>query len=77
MDARFTVLYCTVHIEKMDNGGAGEPAIVFYQYLKRIAALLHIIAACRQGDWMSYLATLDNQIKYFFAAVELPPNTHT
>ena len=61
----------------MDNEGAGELAIFFNQYLKQVEALLMIIAACRQGDWMSYLATLDNQIKYFFAAVELPPNTHT
>ena len=52
----------------MDNEGAGELAIFFNQYLKQVEALLMIIAACRQGYWMSYLAALDNQIKYFFAA---------
>ena len=35
---------------------------------KQVESLLQIIASCRQGDWPAYLAALDNQIKYFFAA---------
>ena len=60
--------YCTVHIDEKHNEGAGELAIFFNQYLKQVEALLMIIAASRQGDWLAYLAALDNQIKYFFAA---------
>ena len=60
--------YCTVHIEEMDNEGVGELAIFFNHYLKQVEALLQIIAACRQGDGLAYLAALDNQIKYLFAA---------
>ena len=41
--------------------------LVFNQYLKQVEALLLIIDASRQGDWLAYLAALDNQIKYFFA----------
>ena len=60
--------YWTVHIEEIDNEGAGELAIFSNQYLKQVEALLIIIAASRQGDYLAYLAALDNQIKYFFAA---------
>ena len=59
--------YCTVHIEEMDNEGAGELAIFLNQYLKQVEALLLIIAPCRRGDWLAYLAALNNQIKYLFA----------
>jgi len=51
-----------------ENEGTGELASFFNQYLDQVEALLEIIAACRQGDWLAYLAALDNQIKYFFAA---------
>ena len=27
----------------------------------------HAVGACRSGDWQSYLAALENIIKYFFA----------
>ena len=36
-------------------------------YTQQVECLLNIIRACRQGDWEEYLATLDKQIKYFFA----------
>ncbi|CAB4023653.1 Hypothetical predicted protein [Paramuricea clavata] len=37
------------------------------QYLEQVDSLLHIINACRSGDWEGYLAALENIIKYFFA----------
>jgi hypothetical protein len=30
-------------------------------------SLLHLISACRSGDWEGYLAASENLIKYFFA----------
>ena len=60
--------FYAVHIHEKENEGAGELASFFNQYLEQVEALLQIIAACRQGDWLAYLAALDNQIKYFFAA---------
>ena len=46
---------------------AGELGQFLTNYMKQVEALLHIISACRQGDWEAYLAALDDQIKYFFA----------
>lgn len=51
-------------ISSMD---AGELAQFLINYIKQVQCLLHIISACRQGDWEGYLAALDNQIQYFFA----------
>ena len=36
-------------------------------YVRQVEYLLHLIRACRQGDWEEYLAALDDQVKYFFA----------
>ena len=35
--------------------------------MKQVECLLHIISTCRQGDWVAYLAALDDQIQYLFA----------
>ena len=45
----------------------GELAQFFIQYLEQVESLLHLISACRSGDWEGYLAALENLIKYFFA----------
>ena len=52
--------------EKEKEQGIGELAQFLNQYLEQIEILLHLISACRQGDWEGYLAALENQIKYFF-----------
>ena len=49
----------------------GELAQFLLQYLEQIESLLQFISACRSGDWEGYLASLKNQIKYFFAYDQL------
>ena len=46
---------------------AGKLAQFLTNYMKQVHYLLHIISACRQGDWEAYLAELDDQIQYFYA----------
>ena len=37
------------------------------QYIEQVDSRLYLIGACRSGDWESYLASLENVIKYIFA----------
>lgn len=52
---------------KEDGEDLGELAQFLLHYLEQVESLLHIISACRSGDWEGYLAALENIIKYFFA----------
>ena len=60
--------YYAGYIEGKESEATGELACFFNKYLEQVESVLQIIASCRQGDWPAYLAALDNQIKYFFAA---------
>ena len=59
--------YADTIAHKMTAFGTGGLAKFLANYMKQVQCLLHIISACRQGDWEGYLAALDEQIKYFFA----------
>ncbi|CAB3986726.1 Hypothetical predicted protein [Paramuricea clavata] len=48
------------HEDKEDNGDFAQ---FLMQYLEQVNSLLHIINACRSGDWEGYLAVLENVIK--------------
>jgi hypothetical protein len=52
------------HEDKEDNRDFAQ---FLMQYLEQVDSLLHIINACRSGDWEGYFAALENVIKYFFA----------
>ena len=52
---------------KVAGMDAGELAQFLTNYMKQVQCLLHIISACRHGDWEAYLAALDDQIQYFYA----------
>ena len=56
------------NVKPLEEGkNIGELAQFFMQYLEQVESLLQLISACRLGDWESYLAALENNVKYFFA----------
>ena len=46
-----------------DEKVIGELTHFLMQYLEQVESLLHLIGACRSGDWEGYLAALENVIK--------------
>ncbi len=62
---------CAHYSREIDNQmteqQTGDLGKFLTNYLHQVECLLHLIRACRQGDWEEYLAALDEQIKYFFA----------
>ena len=60
--------YYVEHIEKAKKNYSGSIAHFLDVYLEQVESLLALFSACCQGDWEAWLAALDNEIKYFFAA---------
>lgn len=52
---------------KVTDMDVKELAKFLTNYMTQVECLLHIISACREGNWEAYLAALDDQIQYFFA----------
>ena len=50
-----------------DDDNTGELPQFLIQYLCWVESLLHFISSCCSGDWESYLSSLEDIIKYFFA----------
>lgn len=50
-----------------DGEDAGDLALFLTRYIEQVDSLLHLVTACRSGNWEGYLAALENQIKYFFS----------
>ena len=44
-----------------------EMAKFLLNYMKQVESLLHLIRASRQGDWELHLASVEEQVKYYFA----------
>lgn len=49
------------------NQDLGEMAQFLRSYIKQVECLLHLIRACRQGEWELHLEALEEQVKYYFA----------
>ena len=45
----------------------GEMAQFLQNYMKQVVCLLCLIQGSRQGEWQLYLASLEEQVKYYFA----------
>ena len=56
------------HIEEKDDESAGAP-VSFFDKMLQVGALLQVIAACRQGDYLP--ATLITRVNYYFLAADL------
>ena len=48
---------------KVTDMDVGEPIQFLSNYMKQVQCLLHIISACHHGDWVAYLAAVNNQIE--------------
>eukprot|EP00057_Strongylocentrotus_purpuratus_P016486 XP_011670960.1 PREDICTED: uncharacterized protein LOC105441514 [Strongylocentrotus purpuratus] len=44
-----------------------EMATFLLNYMKQVESLLHVIRASRQGNWELHLASMEEQVKYYFA----------
>lgn len=54
--------YQTTIIQEND-----EMATFLLNYMKQVESLLHVIRASRQGNWELHLASMEEQVKYYFA----------
>ena len=61
-------LWYTANVKPQESDkDIGEFAQFMTEYLHQVESLLHLVSACRAGDWEGYLASLENLIRYFFA----------
>ena len=61
---------CEQYFERIEPAmtcSDGSEVGTFFTYTQQVECVLNIIRACRHGHWKEYLATIDKQIKYFFA----------